>query len=68
MLDSQRQHSHLQPIATRMVECIRERIHSAVAVNPTLTPSDIVVGKGVPSVGFLSSAVDTASCHLGERL
>ena len=58
--------NHLQPAATRMVECIRERIHSAVAVNPTHTPSDIAVGKGVPSVDFLPSAVDTASCHLGK--
>ena len=29
-------HNHLQPAATKMAECIRERIHNAVAVNPTL--------------------------------
>ncbi len=47
----------------KIAQCVKEKIHSAVAANPTLTPTDIASGKGV---GFVPSAVDVASSHLGK--
>ena len=49
--------------ATKISQCVRERISTAVAANPMLTPSDIAHGQGM---GFVPSATDDASCHLGK--
>ena len=38
-------------------------VSSAILSNPTLTPTDLASGKGI---GFIPSAIDAASCHLGK--
>ena len=42
---------------------VRDKINDAVQSNWNLTPTDISQGKGI---GFIPSAVDTASSHLGR--
>lgn len=41
---------------------MRESIAEATMVNPTIKPSDIAKGKGIP---FVPSAIDQASAHIG---
>ena len=42
---------------------VKDKISSAVHTNLSLTPTDISQGSGI---GFIPSAVDTASSHLGR--
>ena len=57
-------HNHLLHGATKISQCIKSKIDSAVTADPSLTPySDIASGKGL---GFLPAAVDGASCHSGK--
>ena len=57
-------HNHLLHGATKISQCIKSKIDSAVTADPSLTPySDIASGKGP---GFLPAAVDGASCHSGK--
>lgn len=53
-------HNHPIHSATKISQCVRERISTAVQA---LTTSDILAGKGM---GFMLSAVDGASCHSGK--
>lgn len=46
-----------------IVQCGKEKILKTVEVNPTLKPSDIACGIGV---GFVPSAMDGASSHVGK--
>ena len=54
-------HNHLLHGATKISQCIKSKIDSAVTADPSLTPSDIASGKGL---GFFP--VDGASCHSGK--
>ena len=45
------------------MQCVKEKINKAIESNPTLTASDISLGKGL---GFVPCAVDVASSHLGR--
>ena len=56
-------HNHRIHASTKIAQCIKEKIDHAITVNPALSPSDIVCGKGI---GFIPSAVDSASCHTGK--
>ena len=56
-------HNHPMPPPSAIAQCIREKNSTAVQLNPTLKLSDIACGKGV---GFVPSAVDSASSHLGR--
>ena len=56
-------HNHSVHAPTAIAQCIKEKISKAVFLNPTLKPSDIACGKGV---GFVPSAVDVPSSHLGK--
>ena len=56
-------HNHSVPPPSGIAQCIKEKISKAVQLNPTLKPSDIACGKGV---GFVPSAMDGASSHLGK--
>ena len=60
---SENAHNHPLHSATKISQCVRERISNAVSANPSLTTSDIAQGKGL---GFLPSAADDASCHTGK--
>ena len=53
-------HNHKIHSATKIAQCVREKISKAVLTNPALTPTDISCGKGL---GFIPSAVDGASSH-----
>ena len=55
-------HNHVPPSETKIAQCVKE-INKAIASNPTLTASDISLGKGL---GFVPCAVDVASSHLGR--
>ena len=61
---SENTHNHLLHSATKISQCVRERISNAVSTSPSLTTSDIAWGKGL---GFLPSAADDASCHTGSK-
>ena len=56
-------HNHKIHAASKIAECVKSRISNAVSANPALTPSEVASGKGI---GFLPSAVDDASCHMGK--
>ena len=56
-------HNHRIHSATKIAQCVRERISNAVLTNPALTPTDISCGK---VLGFIPSAVDGASSHSGK--
>ena len=56
-------HNHRIHSATKIAQCVREKINNAILANPALTPSDISCGKGL---GFIPSAVDGASSHSGK--
>ena len=46
-----------------MSQCVKDKISNAIFVNPSLTPSEIMCGKGLD---FIPSAIDSASCHTGK--
>ena len=50
-------HNHPLHNATKISQCIRQKISVAVSANPSLTASDIARGQGM---GFLPSAADDA--------
>ena len=56
-------HNHKLHGAFKICDLVRDKISEAVHANWSLTPTDISHGKGV---GFLPSAVDKASSHLGR--
>ena len=56
-------HNHPLHPAFKMCNFVKDKIHAAVTSNPILTPTDVTHGKGI---GFIPSAVDTASSHLGK--
>ena len=56
-------HNHPLHSASKISQCVRQRISDAVAANTTLTTSDITRGQGL---GFVPSAADDASCHSGK--
>ena len=56
-------HNHVPPSETKIAQCVEEKINIAIPSNPTLTASDISLGKGL---GFVPCAVDVASSHLGR--
>ena len=56
-------HNHRMPPLSAIAQCIKEKNSTAVQLNPTLKSSDIACGKGV---GFVPTAVDSASSHLGR--
>ena len=56
-------HNHPLHGATKIADCIKSKISEAIHINPSLTPSDIAQGKGLP---FIPSAVDGASSHIGK--
>ena len=56
-------HNHRIHSATKIAQCVREKINNAILANPALTPSDISCGKGL---GFIPSAVDGTSSHSGK--
>jgi hypothetical protein len=53
-------HNHRVHGSCKIAQCIKEKISTAVSINPTLKPSEIARGKGL---GFIPSAVDGASIH-----
>ena len=56
-------HSHAIHDSNKISQSVKDQISSAVESNPSLTPSDISLGKGI---GFTPSAVDASSSHLGK--
>ena len=56
-------HNHPLHSSTKISQCVRQKISAAVSANPSLTTSDIVRGQGI---GFLPSAADDASSHVGK--
>ena len=56
-------HSHASHGPTKIAKCIQENISRAVSLNSTLTPIDIIQGKGLE---FVPGVVDKASTHLGQ--
>ena len=46
-----------------MCSKVKESIAEATLINPTIKPSDIAKGKGIP---FVPSAIDQASAHIGR--
>ena len=56
-------HNHVLHGASKISQCIKSKIDSAVTADPSLTPSEIASGK---ALGFLPAAVDGASCHSGK--
>ena len=56
-------HNHKIHSSFRIAQCVKEKICTAVANNPALTPTEIAIGKGI---GFIPSAMDEASSHSGK--
>lgn len=56
-------HNHKVHSASKIAQCIKEKINDAVSNNPALTCTDISCGKGL---GFIPSAVDSACSHSGK--
>ena len=56
-------HNHPVHAAAKMCSKVKECIAEATLVNPTIKPSDIAKGKGIP---FVPSAIDQASAHIGR--
>ena len=56
-------HNHKLHGPFKICDLVRDKIGEAVHANVSLTPTDISRGKGV---GFIPSAVDAASSHLGR--
>ena len=53
-------HNHRIHGASKIAQCVREKIGIAESNNPSLTPTDVLCDKGL---GFIPSAVDSASSH-----
>ncbi len=56
-------HNHEIHGSCKMAQCVKEKISTAVSINPALKPSEIACGKGL---GFIPSAMDDASIHSGK--
>ena len=56
-------HNHALHGCIKISQCVKDKIATAVTLNPALTPTDVAAGKGM---GFIPSAVDVASSHLGK--
>ena len=57
-------HDHPIHAAAKMCSKVKEYIiEQATLINPSIKPSDIAKGKGIP---FVPSAVDQASAHIGR--
>ena len=56
-------HNHKLHGAFKICTLVQNKICEAVQSNPTLTATDVPRGKGI---GFIPSAVDSASSHLGR--
>ena len=56
-------HNHPVHAAAKMCSKVKECIAEVTSVNPTIKPSDIAKGKGIP---FVPSAIDQASAHIGR--
>ena len=56
-------HNHKLHGAFKICTLVQNKICEAVQSNPTLTATDVSCGKGI---GFIPSAVDSASSHLGR--
>ena len=56
-------HNHKLHGAFKICNLVRDKINDAVQSNWNLTPTDISQSKGI---GFIPSAVDTVSSHLGR--
>ena len=56
-------HNHKLHRAFKICNLVKDKISNAVQSNLSLTPTDISQGSGI---GFIPSAVDTASSHLGR--
>lgn len=61
--DANNLHNHELHGTFKICNLVREKISNAVQSNVSLTPTDISQGKGI---GFVPSAIDTASAHLGR--
>ena len=49
--------------AAKICSKVKESIAEATMVNPTIKPSDVAKGTGIP---FVPSAIDQASAHIGR--
>jgi len=56
-------HNHPLHGAMKIAQCVKQRIHEAAKANPELTPMQVATGTGI---GYVPSAVDSASSHLGK--
>ena len=56
-------HNHPLHGAMKIAQCVKQRIHEAAKANPELTPMQVATGTGI---GYVPSAVDSASSHLGR--
>ena len=56
-------HNHKLHGAFKICNLVKDKISNAVQSNLSLTPTDISQSSGI---GFIPSAVDTASSHLGR--
>ena len=56
-------HNHELHGAFKICNLVQDKISHAVQSNWSITPTDVSQGKGI---GFIPSAVDTASAHLGR--
>ena len=65
---NQKNHSanlHNHPLHGNYKICnlVQDKISNAIQTNPSLTPTDISLGRGI---GFIPSAIDSASAHQGK--
>ena len=55
-------HNHPINAASKICSEVKESTAQATLFNPTIKPSEIAKGKGIP---FVPDAVDQASAHIG---
>ena len=56
-------HNHPLHGSNKICSLVQDKICNAIQANPSLTPTDISLGTGI---GFIPSAIDTASAHQGK--
>lgn len=56
-------HNHPLHGSFKICNLVKDKINDAIQANPSLTPTDVSLGTGV---GFVPSAIDSASSHLGR--
>ena len=56
-------HNHEIHNASKMCSMVKETIRDVAVLNPTIKPSELAKGKGVP---YIPGAVDRGSSHLGR--